>query len=107
MHSSPSRITTSAVGRSNYFAYPVNEIIQHVRFLRSSPENASNLRLVGDTVILTITGPNKCASLESVCSERQSPPPKVETERIRANGADLSPMGISLVDFEPTKRRTR
>ena len=42
------------------------------------------------------------------CSERQSPPPKVETERIRAAGADLSGYGdFSLVDFELTKRRTR
>jgi hypothetical protein len=37
---------------------------------------------------------------------RRGPPPKVETERIRAAGADLSPMGISLVDFEPKRRTT-
>jgi hypothetical protein len=29
------------------------------------------------------------------CSQRESPPPKLETERIRASGADLSPIGIS------------
>jgi hypothetical protein len=41
------------------------------------------------------------------CSERQSPPPKVETERIKTSGADLSPMGISPVAFAAIKRRPR
>jgi hypothetical protein len=35
-----------------------------------------------------------------------SAPPKVETERMQADGEDLCPMGFSLVDFKPTKRRT-
>ncbi len=37
----------------------------------------------------------------------QSPPPKVETERISANGREISQVSISLVAFELTKRRTR
>jgi hypothetical protein len=37
----------------------------------------------------------------------QSPPPKVETERIEANDVDLPPIGIYLMDFESTKRRKR
>ena len=40
-------------------------------------------------------------------SERQSPPPKFETERISTNGRGISQVGISPVAFELTKRRTR
>jgi hypothetical protein len=43
----------------------------------------------------------------AVRSEHQGPPPKSEMERIHANGVGISRVGISLVDFETTKRRTR
>jgi hypothetical protein len=46
-------------------------------------------------------------SLMSYSYESQSPPPKVERERISAIGLGTSRVGISPVGFELTKRRTR
>jgi hypothetical protein len=64
-------------------------------------------RNVPEAFVLGVVPRALLRSLMSYSYENQSPPPKVEKERISAIGLGTSRVGIFPAGFELTKRRTR